>query len=39
MNAFSWDSETFGQPGSNVHAASSGNYGHDTGHDDDTSDQ
>lgn len=35
-----WDDrEHWGQPGTNVHVASSGNYGSDPGHDDETSDQ
>lgn len=36
MTAFSWTSPTWGQPGANVHVASSGNYGSDPGHDDDS---
>lgn len=34
-----WDSPTWGQPGHNVHKATSGNYGPDKGHDDVTEDQ
>lgn len=38
MNAFSWDSPTWGQPGSNVHVATTDDLGHGR-HSEGTSDQ